>query len=81
MENFKRLKTWEETHQLTHLTQVKWHLHSEGDKALEQAAQVGCGSSFSGDIQDPSGQGSVQPALGDSALAGGLDEMTHRGLF
>ena len=29
--------------------------------------------SFSGDIQDPPGQGPVQPALGDPALAGGLD--------
>ena len=29
--------------------------------------------SFSGDIQDLFGQGAVQPALGDLALAGGLD--------
>jgi len=43
-------------------------LHSEGDGALEQAAQGGCG-----DIQDPSGQGPVQPAVGDPASAGGLD--------
>jgi len=48
-------------------------LHSEGDGALEQAAQGGCGVSFSGDIQDPPGRGPVQPALGDPALAGGLD--------
>ena len=41
--------------------------------ALEQAAQGGCGVSFSGDIQDPPGQGPVQPAVGDSASAGGLD--------
>jgi len=46
---------------------------SEGDGALEQAAQGGCGVSFSGDIQDPPGQGPVQLALSDSALAGGLD--------
>jgi len=48
-------------------------LPSEGGGALEQAAQEGCGVSFSGDIQDPPGQGPVQPALGDPAWAGGLD--------
>ena len=35
----------------------------------------------SGDIPDPPGQGPVQPAVGDTALAGGLDKMTHRGPF
>ena len=45
-------------------------LPSEGDGALEQAAQGGCGVSFSGDIQDPPGQGPVQPAVGDPASAG-----------
>ena len=52
-----------------------FHLNapSEGDGALEQAAQGGCGVSFSGDIQDPPGQGPVQPAVGDPASAGGLD--------
>ena len=54
-------------------------LPSEGDGALEQAAQGGCGVFFSGDIPDPAGQGPVQPALGDPALAGELDWMTHRG--
>ena len=54
-------------------------LPSEGDGALEQAAQGGCGVSFSGDIPDPPGQGPVQPALGDPASAGGLDWVTHRG--
>jgi len=39
----------------------------------EQAAQGGCGFSFSGDTQDPPGQGPVQPAVGDPASAGGLD--------
>ena len=47
-------------------------LPSEGDGALAQAAQGGCGVSFSGDIQDPPGQGPVQPAVGDPASAGGL---------
>ena len=48
-------------------------LPSEGDGALEQAAQGGVGVSFSGDIQDPPGQGPVQPAEGDPTFAGGLD--------
>jgi len=46
-------------------------LPSEGDGALAQAAQRGCGVSFSGDIQTAPGRGAVQPALGDRALAGG----------
>jgi len=48
-------------------------LHSEGNGALEQAAQGGCGVSFSGDVQDPPGQGPMQPTLGDPSSAGGLD--------
>jgi len=48
-------------------------LPSEGDGALAQAAQGGCGVSFSGDIQDSPGRGAVQPAVGDPASAGGLD--------
>ena len=48
-------------------------LPSEGDGALEQAAQGGGGVSFSGDIQDPPGQDPVQPAVGDLASAGELD--------
>ena len=46
-------------------------LPSEGDGALAQAAQGGCGVSFSGDIPDPPGRGAVQPALGHPASAGG----------
>ena len=46
-------------------------LPSEGDGGLEQASQGGCGVSFSGHLQDPPGQGPVQPALGDPASAGG----------
>ena len=48
-------------------------LPSEGDGALERAAQGGYGLSFSGDVQDPPGQGPVQPAVGDPASAGRLD--------
>jgi len=57
------------------------YFHSEGDGALEQAAQGGCGVSFSGDIPDPPGQGPVQPAVADPALVGRLDWVTHRGPF
>jgi len=46
-------------------------LPSEGDGALEQAAQGGCGVFFSGDIQDLPGRSPVQPAVGDPASAGG----------
>ena len=60
---------------------IPWVSHSEGDGALAQAAQGGCGVSFSGDIQTQPGQGPVQPALGDPASAGGLDWVTHRGPF
>ena len=48
-------------------------LHSEGDGALEQAVQGGCAVCLSGDIQDPPGQGPLQPAVDDPASAGGLD--------
>jgi len=45
----------------------------QGDGALEQAAQGGCGVSFSGDIKDPPGRSPLQPAVGDPASAEGLD--------
>ena len=48
-------------------------LPSEGDGALEQAAQGGCGVSFSRDIENPPGQGPLQPAVDELALAGALD--------
>jgi len=47
------------------------YVYSEGDGALAQAAQGGCGGSFSGDIPALPGRGAVQPALGDPAWAGG----------
>jgi len=56
-------------------------LPSEGDGALEKAAQRGCGVSFSGDIQNAPGRGPVQPAVGDPASAGGLDSMIPRDPF
>ena len=56
-------------------------LYFEGDRALEQVAQGGCGFSFSQHIQDPPGQPAVQPAVGDLAQAWALDQMIHRGPF
>ena len=67
---FKRAQTEAEEVLSEHEEEL---LHSEGDGALEQAAQGGCGVSFSGDIQDPPEQGPVQPTVGDPASAGGLD--------
>ena len=48
-------------------------LLSEGDGALEHAAQGSCGVSFSGYIEDPPGQGPLQPTVGDPAWARVLD--------
>jgi len=44
---------------------------SEGDGALEQSAQGGCGVSRSGDIQDLPECSSVKPDVTDPALEGG----------
>ena len=56
-------------------------LSREGDRAVAQAAQGGCGVSFPGDIQNPPGCVPVPPALGVPAEAGGLDEIVSRGPF
>ena len=48
-------------------------LHPEGDGALAQTAQRVCGVSSSGVLQTPPRQGPMQPAVGDPALAVGLD--------
>ena len=50
-----------------------WSQTPDCHLALEPAAQGGCGVSFSGDIQSLHERGPVQPAVGDPALAGGLD--------
>ncbi|GAB0178393.1 mitochondrial enolase superfamily member 1 [Grus japonensis] len=56
-----------------HKLEVPSEYKEKCDRALEQAAQRGCGVSFSGEIQTPPGRDPVQPALGDPALAVGLD--------
>ena len=63
-------------HKLNH---KKFHLNMRKNfftlrviKVLEQAAQRGC-EVFSGDTQNSPGRCPVQPALGESALAVGLD--------
>ncbi|GAB0180325.1 klotho [Grus japonensis] len=58
-----------------HLNMRKKLFHCESDRALGQAAQRGCGVSFSGDTQYLPGCDPVQPALGDPTLAGGLDDV------
>jgi len=51
-------------------------MFSDGDGALAQAAQRGCGVSFTGDIQDPAGCLHVQPGLGSLLCRGvGLDDL------
>ena len=60
------------------LKQRKFHPNTRKNFPLRvtelwNRAQGDCGFSFSADIQDPPGQGTVQPAVGDPASAGGLD--------
>jgi len=45
--------------------QAEERLYCEDDRALEQAAQRGCGVSFYGDIQDPDGYFPAYPAGGN----------------
>jgi len=62
---------------------------SPGDAAIWQPDRIELGikgrrsslKDTTGYIQDPPGQGPVQPAVGDPASARGLDKMTHRGPF
>lgn len=46
------------------------------DRALEQATQRGCGTSFSGDIQDLPGCKYVQPAPSERTSAGGWTRLS-----
>jgi len=62
------------------LKQRKFHLNMRKNlftlrvtEPWNKLPRKGHGFSFSGDIQDPPGQGPVQPAVGDPASAGGLD--------
>ena len=50
-------------------------LYCEGDEALEQVAQRGCGCPLPGSVQGQVGWGFEQPGLveGVSALAAGLE--------
>ena len=51
-------------------------LYFEGDRALEQFAQISCGVSFSRDIKNPLGCFPVQPIVGNLfKQEGGLDDL------
>lgn len=67
-------RTQGNVHKLIHR---KFHLNMRGNfctlkegRALEQAAQRGCGIYSSGDIQNLCGHHPVQPIVAESALAG-----------
>jgi len=47
--------------------------HCEGDQAMEQVAQRGCGLCIFGDIQRPPGHSPGQAALGGPACAERVD--------
>lgn len=50
--------------------------YCEGDRVLEHITQRGGGDSPIGDIQKPSGHSLAQPAPGNAAWAGGMDQNT-----
>lgn len=56
-------------HRKLHLHMTKL-FHCEGDKALVQVAQEGCGIPIPGDIKNPSGYDSGQPAVSGPAWTG-----------
>lgn len=67
-------------HKLNHKF-LNIRLHIEDNRTLEQAAQEGNGVSLPGDIQNPAVQVPLSPAIGDSTLAGGLNQTIPTGPF
>lgn len=57
----------------------KPHFYSEGGQTLAQDARRGCGDSMLGGIQNPAGHSPGQPAVGDPAWPGSVDQMVFRG--
>jgi len=53
--------------------QEKYILHNSHQMEVVILNKVLLRVSFSGDIQNPPGQGALQPTVGDPALTGGLD--------
>lgn len=60
-------------------SQEAWPKHEEAvlwcadDGALSQVAQIACGVSLLGDLQNPAGHGHMEPSQCVHAWAGGLD--------